>query len=505
MTAPRILLMIPRVIFESWPIPTDFHRYLKRSLGTTLAQLAAAVPEFPCDLFDGNATSISMPAYLDLLRGHEIIGVSVVSSAMALNCEITVRLIREVNPGATIIVGGHHATFHHLEWLERGADVVVRREGEQSFREVALALARGESLEGIQGITYRGSAGPVVAPERSFAEDLDALPPPCWDGVPFLAYRFNLGGTGGTASVETSRGCDHGCLFCLAGAMWHHRQRYKSVERVVQEVRDLRGRGITDIAITDDNFGGNYPRDRALLRSLIDADLDLRLWMFIRADTLLRHPDLVDLSARAGLREVIIGFESLDDDTLRGLNKGVEGEVSLALLQQLYRRLKAHGVLVYGAFLEDDLTGEEIGQAGHAGLQASVCDLPMTQSIIPMKGIAGYDQLQRNTGLAVDPFYHDRYIPPLPRRRRLASRLRPLSSLVNRNVFEILAGGDSRQRREVLHLYASILGCMARVTPRKLVNHFISTWPSGGAPAERYARLVWLNTSREYIRGLAGG
>lgn len=487
----KILLLMPRIIYESWPIPTDFHRHLKKGAGSTFAQLAAVIPEHPCDIFDGNVTDISQQAYEELLRGYDVIGISVVSSSVALNTEITVRLIKRICPRTVVILGGHHATFHHREWLQRGADIVVRQEGEQTFREVITALHQGQSLSPIKGISFLDGHREEVNPDREMMEDLDSLPMPLWHKVDLSRYTFNLGGQGHAAAVETSRGCSQKCLFCLASAMWGHTQRYKSVERVVDEIRLLHQSGVDNITISDDNFGAHYQRDRELLQELIRLDLGIHLWMFVRADSFLKHPDLLELSVRAGLKEVIIGYESLDRDTLRTFHKNVDASVKSQDFQRVYEQLKGHGVLVYGAFLEDNFTGkssrETMAQA------TGLCDVPMVQEIIPMRGIEGYDLLQKNNQLSSDPFYHDRNIKVYPHGRSLLHGAQALRSLFNRNVLDIFISGRTRQQQEILKLYYHILRDILHVSPRKIADRLICSWPWYSAE-EKHQRII-----RQYL------
>ena len=145
----RVLLLMPRAIYESWPVPNDFISRIYSVPAVTLPQVAAAVPPpSTVEVLDCLVERQSFADYKRRLASYDVIGMNVTASLTALNTEITVKLIKRLNPRCTVVVGGHHATFYDREWVEKGADVVVRREAEVSFRKVVEALRDGRTLEG---------------------------------------------------------------------------------------------------------------------------------------------------------------------------------------------------------------------------------------------------------------------------------------------------------------------------------------------------------------------
>ncbi|MFN8447313.1 MAG: hypothetical protein U0521_01610 [Anaerolineae bacterium] len=81
--------------------------------------------------------------------------------------------------GATVVLGGPEPPYYAADYLERGADVIVIGEGEQTLEELIPHLAKHgvNGLDAINGIAFRGGDGTVVetAP-RAFMADLSANP-----------------------------------------------------------------------------------------------------------------------------------------------------------------------------------------------------------------------------------------------------------------------------------------------------------------------------------------
>jgi radical SAM superfamily enzyme YgiQ (UPF0313 family) len=83
-----------------------------------------------------------------------------------------VRLIRAMTPGVVIVAGGYDPSLAAEAYApaSSGIDYLVRGEGELMFRALLRALARGEAVSDIPGLSYRNSsatgAGFVDTPAR---------------------------------------------------------------------------------------------------------------------------------------------------------------------------------------------------------------------------------------------------------------------------------------------------------------------------------------------------
>ena len=73
-----------------------------------------------------------------------------------------------------------------------------------------------------------------------------------------------------------------------------------------------------------------------LAEMLLDAGIEKRYLSYVRADNIVKNPELFRLWARAGLSIAMIGLEALDQDALRRYNKGT----STSTNEQAVRFLK---------------------------------------------------------------------------------------------------------------------------------------------------------------------
>src|SRR4029453_16308526 len=69
-----------------------------------------------------------------------------------------------------------------------------------------------------------------------------------WDLLPKGRYMWG--------SVQTVRGCPKHCSFCSVWRTDGQKPRQRAVDAVVDEIMDLRRRGVRFVALADDNF---YP------------------------------------------------------------------------------------------------------------------------------------------------------------------------------------------------------------------------------------------------------
>ncbi len=428
------------------------------------------------------------------LARHAVIGISVVSPLVAFNTELTIRLIRRHNPTATIILGGHHATFFAEEWLARGADVIVRREGERTFQQVVRALAADQSLADLAGISIRDESGAIRHhPDAPFVENLDDLPLPNWDLMDFSLYRLRLIPGGPPASIETSRGCPNQCAFCAASAMWLGRQRFRTADHVLAQLEQLHARGVEQLFIADDNFGQHAERDARIFEEILRRGYRFGIMALARADLAAEQPELIALAARAGLKMVLVGFESTQQEALDQYRKKLKCDLRAADFRRIYDVYHRHGVFVYGLFILDSYlpAARSNAWAEYRGFK-QISDFASLQSFVPMRGIPALDEM-RDAGYQIhDTFYRDRFTPGF--RRGGAAQSLSFAAL---NVYDLLRPASLRRlwsrdfttRSIFRSLYRGLLADARKITPLGL-RAFLMALLRIGAPEMRRRKLM---------------
>lgn len=203
----------------------------------------------------------------------------------------------------------------------------------------AVLVGEAESF-GVAAVRHlcaqNGSRGPqLLSPAdvgatgcdaQGFVQDLDALPFPAWDLLPYKKYSL--------LTVLSSRGCPELCAYCPYAAAQGHRFRARSIESVLAELAWLSKRfDLPRLVFRDPVFA--YARERvvAICEGILQRGLRLR-W---ECESRPEHFDvgLLQLMQRAGCQWVKIGLESADEALLQSLGRVGSAQEAAAYLQRV--------------------------------------------------------------------------------------------------------------------------------------------------------------------------
>lgn len=191
-----------------------------------------------------------------------------------------------------VIIGGIHASALPEEAL-RYADQVIVGEAET----VIVDLVEGNIKEKI-----------IYAPP---VEDLDRIPFPDYSVLKTPCQVANL---------MTSRGCPFSCIFCTTSRMFYP-YRYRSPDNVIEELEMYKQMGFEYVNFEDDNFTANRKRAKEILIKMIQNDLVFNETFFFGRTDLAKDEELLALLRDAHLNRVLIGIESLNQESLDYIDK----------------------------------------------------------------------------------------------------------------------------------------------------------------------------------------
>ncbi|MBI5027210.1 MAG: B12-binding domain-containing radical SAM protein [Nitrospirae bacterium] len=276
------------------------------------------------------------------LEEADIIGISTITSTAPRAYQLAKKFSEK---GIPIVLGGPHPTFLPEEGLKY-ADYVVRGEGEETVVELVEHLTSGLSLNNIKGLSYKERDGQIVHnPGRELLQDMDTAPIPDFS----LVHKW---GEKAVIPIATSRGCPFNCKFCSVIPMFGRRYRFKSIERVMEEIRAVASRK-AHIFFIDDNFAANKERTKSLLRRMLEEGIRIEWSAQMRTD-IANDPELLELMARTGCFNVFIGFESINPRTLALYNKHQKVEDIIGCIKTLKdASIKIHGMFVLGGDTDD--------------------------------------------------------------------------------------------------------------------------------------------------------
>jgi len=283
---------------------------------------------------------ISEPDW-NMLKEADIIGISSITSTAPRAFQIAKRFH---SMGIPIIMGGPHSTFLPEESLKY-ADYVVRGEGEETIVELMEHLEYGRSLNDIKGLSYREGDTFIHNPDRPLIQDLDSGPIPDLNVVHNWQKRTVI-------PIATSRGCPFGCKFCSVIQMFGRKYRFKSIDRVIEEIKEVASRK-AHIFFVDDNFAASKERTKALLKRIIAEDIHIEWSAQVRTDVA-GDAELIDLMGKTGCFTAFVGFESINPKTLSLYNKHQEVDDIVKCIKTLKEAsIGIHGMFVFGGDTDD--------------------------------------------------------------------------------------------------------------------------------------------------------
>ena len=233
----------------------------------------------------------------------------------------TARVLRQYLPATTFVYGGVYPSYAATEVLRENPalDVIVRGEGEQTAVILAAALERGRAaLADVRGITWRMGDTIHSNPPRPPIADLDRYRMG-WELVDWDAYR--LFGFGRAAGMQFSRGCTLSCTYCGQWNFWR-KWRHRSPENFVAQLELLATRyGVRIVWFADENFAADPALTREVLERIAARKLGLSINLNMTAADVVRDAEILPLYKRAGVDNIVMGIESLDDAVVAKVRK----------------------------------------------------------------------------------------------------------------------------------------------------------------------------------------
>lgn len=244
-----------------------------------------------------------------------------------------------------IVAGGHHASCDPDYFNVESIDFIVCGLGKKSFRELVTALESGQPVQ-IPGIAKTSPGTPLTFTHRRYsAQDLVDDRLPRYDLVEQYRDTYVMGGIGKAGFVVTAFGCVHACAFCSIPKITRDRYLTHSIEASIDCMKRLDN--VSLIRCVDANTFGNISFARQFAQAIIESGLKKSIVADVRADTVVNHPDVIDLWQKAGLVAVVIGFEEIDNQRLMQFNKKSSVEINIKALAHL----KKTGLKVIGDFI----------------------------------------------------------------------------------------------------------------------------------------------------------
>lgn len=221
-----------------------------------------------------------------------------------------------------VVMGGFHATLCPEEVVQY-ADAVVVGEAETLWDTVLRDAERG-TLQTF----YCADARPSLAgmrPDRSIYAGKNYLP---------------------IGLVEAGRGCHFVCDFCAIQTVFNHTQTRRSSTDIFTELESLRNKPL--IFFVDDNITSNMVQAKDFFRELKKLKIK---WVSQASINAAHDEEFLHLIKESGCQGVLIGFESLNPENLKKMNKGfnnMQGGYKKALANLRKYNIRLYITFVFG-------------------------------------------------------------------------------------------------------------------------------------------------------------
>jgi radical SAM superfamily enzyme YgiQ (UPF0313 family) len=217
--------------------------------------------------------------------------------------------------GAPLLIGGSGFSIMPEAMLERmEGDYGIQGEGERAIVQLVQALASGSEPEPGNGLYVRRDHEVLGAPVAGF------LPPADWSSPAYHLFPLEPHlKAGGTAAIQTKRGCAQKCCYCTYPILEGCGMRLREPRAVVRDVDQAAEAGADYFYFVDNTFNLPPEHSRAICRELAWRE-DKPPWTaFI---TPLAFPAaMAGEMALAGCRSAELGSEAGTAETLHAIGK----------------------------------------------------------------------------------------------------------------------------------------------------------------------------------------
>ncbi|MEE1061557.1 MAG: radical SAM protein [Ruminococcus sp.] len=324
----------------------------------TLTTLAALIPEdidHEVAIYDETAEKI--PLDLDA----DIIGITCITGT-APRCYAYADYFRK--KGKTVFVGGVHPSMLPNEAAQH-ADVVFTGFSEQTFPQFLHDYIKGEYKK-----FYHQNEDFTIAGRPTPKREL------------LKAKKYIT-----TKTVEAIRGCCHTCSFCAYPAAFGKTVYKRPVKEVVAEIEALNSKHVVFPDV-------NLVTDRAYALELFNALIPLKImWLGLVTSSVGIDDELMTVFRKSGCKGLLIGFESITQESQKYIHKGVNRVDNYVSLME---RLHDNGILVQGCFaFGGDEEDESVFDRTVEMIIKAKIDLPRYSILTPFPQTMYYKQLEK--------------------------------------------------------------------------------------------------------------
>ena len=323
----------------------------------TLTTLAALIPESlnaEAKIYDETIEKIPLDLEADIIVMTSITGTS-------QRCYAYADYFRQ--RGITVVLGGVHPSLMPEE-ASQHADVVMVGFAEQTFPQMLLDFKNGR-LKRMYIQDKEFNLDNKVIPRRELLQKDKYIT---------------------TATVEVVRGCSLPCTFCAYPTAFGRKIYKRPIKEVLSEIEMFSEK---IILFPDVNLIADREYAMRLFKEMKSLN---KYWMGLVTSSVGIDENMIKTFADSGCKGLLIGFESITQESQSYINKGINKVADYA---ELMKKLHDYGILVQGcfAFGSDEEDTSVFERTVEAVVKAKI-DLPRYSILTPFPKTQFYAQLE---------------------------------------------------------------------------------------------------------------
>ncbi len=220
--------------------------------------------------------------------------------------------------GVPVVMGGMHAVLAPQEVADH-ADAVLLGDAEGKWVELVSDVQKRRMKKVYESRTGTPQTG--VIPRRELFKGKGYLP---------------------VTLVQFSRGCRYECSFCATSVFF---KKTHSTRRIDEVLREIESQNRKLVFFVDDNIAASPEEAKLFFRELIPLKIN---WVSQASIDMTTDGKLMDLMVQSGCLGHVIGFESINPETLRSMGK--TANVSFPGYDEPLRILREYGLQTWAAF-----------------------------------------------------------------------------------------------------------------------------------------------------------